>query len=135
MTAASWARDRRVALICQASIALAIVGTFGTWRTIGAVSLNGVEGPHNGWLVIIFGLIALAGVGPLARGSWFGVVTVLGSAAVIVFTAVESLVDDDAVLGGGSGWGLWLTIAAGVLLGGTALLATIGRARPRSARI
>jgi hypothetical protein len=128
------ARDRRVALICHASIVLAIIGTFGTWRTIGAVSLNGVEGPHNGWLVIIFGLIALAGVGSLSRSSWFGVVTVLGSAAVIVFTAVESLVDDNSVLGGSSGWGLWLTIAAGAVLGGVALVVAVGRVRLRSAR-
>ena len=61
--------DRRVAWICRAAIVLAIVGVFGTWRNAGPVSLDGFEGPHNGWLVIIFALIALAGVGSLSRGS------------------------------------------------------------------
>jgi hypothetical protein len=57
---------------------LAIVGVFGTWRSVGAVSLDGLEGPHNGWLVILFGLIALTGVGSLSRGCWIGFVTVGG---------------------------------------------------------
>ena len=48
---------------------LAIVGVFGTWRTTESVSLDGFEGPHNGWLVIIFGLIALAGVAALSLTS------------------------------------------------------------------
>jgi len=119
----------RIALTCRTAVALAIVGVFGAWRTTSAGSLNGVEGPHNGWLVIIFGLIALTGIGSLARGSWPGIVTALGSAAVIAFTAIENVVDDNGVLGGDSGWGVWLTIAAAVLLAGAALYASIGRLR------
>src|SRR5439155_25984314 len=44
------------------SVVLAIVGVLGTWRTAGAVSLDGLEGAHDGWLVIIFAVVALAGV-------------------------------------------------------------------------
>ncbi len=64
-----------VAWTCRAAIVFAIVGVFGVWRNTAPGSLDGVEGPHNGWLVVIFGLIALVGVGALARGSWFGIVT------------------------------------------------------------
>ena len=122
-----------MAWICIAAIVLAIVGVFGTWRVAGAVSLDGFEGPHDGWLVIIFALIALAGVRALARGSWFGIVTVLGAAAVMISAAVANVVHDDSVLGGRSGWGLWLTVAAAVVLAGAAVLTAVRRIRPRPA--
>ena len=120
---------RPVAWICRAAIVVAIVGVFGSWRNAGPVSLDGVEGPHNGWLVIIFALVALVGVGALSRGSWLGIVTVLGSAAVVFSTAVHDVVEDDDVIGGSAGWGVWLTIAASVLLAASAILAAVSRVR------
>jgi len=117
----------RLAWASRAAILLAIVGVFGTWRTSGAVSLDGFEGPHNGWLVIVFGLIALAGVGAAARGSWIGVVLVLGCAAAMIYGAATSLADDGSVLGGSSGWGVWLTVVASAGLAGTALVGALGR--------
>ena len=123
---------RPVAWICRAAILVAVVGVFGTWRNAGPVSLDGVQGPHNGWLVIIFALIALAGVGALSRGSWLGIVTVLGSAAVMIVTAVHDVVNDGDVVGGSSGWGVWLTVAASVALGGCAVLAAVSRATARA---
>jgi len=108
---------------------LAIVGVFGTWRNAGVVSLDGFEGPHNGWLVIMFALIALAGVRSLSRGGLLGIVLVLGCAAVMLFTAVENVVDDGDVLGGSSGWGVWLTIAASAVLAGVAVYAAVERVR------
>jgi hypothetical protein len=125
--------DRRLAWICRAAVVLAIVGVFGTWRDAGPVSLDGVQGPHDGWLVIIFALIALAGVGALARGSWLGIVTVLGAAAVMISAAVHDVVDDNAVLHGSSGWGVWLAVAASVVLAGAAVLAAVRRVRPNTA--
>jgi CDP-diglyceride synthetase len=119
--------EAHAARICAIAIALAVVGAFGTWRVVGAVSLDGFDGPHNGWLVVIFALVALAGVRPLSRGSWFGIVTVVGCAGVMVFTAVESVVDDAAVLGGRSGWGVWLTTVASVLLGAVGATVAAGR--------
>ena len=98
--------------ICHAAILLAVIGVFGTWRSAAPVSLNGVEGPHDGWLVIIFALIALAGVRSLSRQGWLGIVTVLGAAGAMLYTAVGDLLDDGAVLGGRSGWGIWLSIGA-----------------------
>ena len=120
---------RRTRLVCTGAILLAIAGVFGTWRNAGAVSLDGFEGPHNGWLVIIFALIALAGVRSLSRGGWLGIVLVLGCAAVMIFTAVENVVDDDDVLGGSSGWGVWLAIAASATLAGVAAYAAVERVR------
>jgi len=119
-----------VAWTCRAAIVFAIVGVFGVWRNTAPGSLDGVEGPHNGWLVVIFGLIALVGVGALARGSWFGIVLVLGAAAVMIWTAVDAVVNDGSVLGGSSGWGVWLTVAASAVLAGAAVLAAVHRLRP-----
>jgi hypothetical protein len=114
-------------------ILLAIVGVFGTWRTSGVVSLSGFEGPHNGWEVIIFGLIALVGVAPLARGGWFGIVDVFGCAVVMTYTAVANVVDDSAVFGGSLGWGVVLSLVASVFLAGLAAVAAVRRLRRTSA--
>ena len=109
------------ARICRLALVAAIVGVFGTWRSAGAVSLNGLAGPHDGWLVIFFAAIAFAGVASLGRGGRLGLVLVLGCAVAILYFAVRNLVDDGQVVGGSSGWGIWLTIAAGVLVACTAL--------------
>ena len=120
---------RRLAPICRGAILLAIAGVFGTWRDSGAVSIDGLEGPHNGWLVIIFALIALAGVRSLSRGGWLGIVLVVGCAAAMIFTAVENVVDDTDVMGGSSGWGVWLAIAASAILAAAAVYAAVERVR------
>ena len=122
-------RDVRLALICRASIVLAVVGVFGTWRSAAPVSLNGFEGPHDGWLVIIFALVALAGVRSLSRHGWLGIVTVLGAGGAMLYTAVGDLLDDRSVFGGSAGWGLWLCIGASAVIGGCALWAAVGRLR------
>jgi hypothetical protein len=41
------------------AIAVAVVGVFCTWTTDGPVSLNGTQGPHDGWLVVIVAVPAL----------------------------------------------------------------------------
>jgi hypothetical protein len=119
---------RTIALVCYGSITLAIAGVFGTWRTARRVSLDGVEGPHNGWIVIIFALIAVAGVRSLSRCGWLGIILVAGCAAVMILTAVEDLSSDD-VLGGSPGWGIWLTIAASSALAGVAVYSGVERVR------
>jgi cardiolipin synthase len=122
-------RDPRVAWACRVALLLAVVGVFGTWRESRPVSLDGLEGPHNGWLVIIFALIALAGMRASTRGSWLGIVTVAGSAGVMLFTAIDDLVNDESVLGGSSAWGIWLTIVASAALAGAAVFAAVERIR------
>ena len=101
-------RFRNPRTACHAAILLAIVGVFGTWSTSGPVSLNGVEGSHNGWLVIIFALIALAGVRSLARLGWLGIAAVLEGGAIMLYTTVDDLVDQEDI-DGSPGWGFWLT--------------------------
>ena len=119
--------DRRILVGCYAAILAAFVGVFGTWRSAGPVSLDGFEGPHNGWLVIIFGLIALAGVHSVARGGWLGIVLVVGCGAVMLLTAIDDVVSDADVLGGSSGWGVWLTIAASGALAAVAVYSGVVR--------
>jgi hypothetical protein len=107
---------------------------FGTWRSSGPVSLDGFQGPHNGWLVIVFGLIALAGVGPASRGSWIGMLLVFGCGAAMTYGAATSLADDGAMLGGSSGWGVWLTVVASGALAVTAVAAAVERVFPEGPR-
>ena len=112
------------------AIAVAAAGVFATWTSDGPVALDGVEGPNNGWLVVIFALVALGGVRALSRGSWLGVAAVLGAAVVILWTAVEGLLDNQDVLGGSTGWGLWLTILAALTLAAVALFVAARRVLP-----
>jgi hypothetical protein len=121
---------RRAVAISRIAIAAAIIGAFGTWRNTDAGSLDGLQGPHNGWLVVVFALIALSAVPAMSRGSWPALVAVLGSTVVMIFTAVENVVDDGSVLGGSSGWGVWLTLAASTLLAGAAVATVVERLRP-----
>jgi hypothetical protein len=46
---------------------------------------------------------------------------------VIFWTAVEGLLDNRDVLGGSTGWGLWLTILAALTLAAAALLVAVRR--------
>jgi len=122
----------RLGWTCRAAAVATILGVFGTWRTVGPVSLDGLEGPHDGWLVVVFVVVALAGVRSLARGGWLGIATVGGGAAAAGFTAVSNLLDDADGLGGSSGWGVWLTIAGATVLVGAALAAAAERLRARA---
>ena len=117
----------RFAWAARGAILLAVIGVFGTWRSAGPVSLDGFQGPHNGWLVIVFGLIALLGIGAAARGSWIGVVLVCGCGAAMTYGAWTSLNDDGSTIGGSSGWGVWLTIVASAALAVLALFAAVHR--------
>jgi hypothetical protein len=116
--------ERRASALCTTAIVLAVLGVFGTWRTSGPVSLDGVEGPHNGWLTIIFGLIALTGVRSLSRGGWLGIEVVLGCAVVMLVAPLHVL-----SRAGRSGWGVWLTVAASIALVMLAIAAAAARVR------
>ena len=120
---------QRVSLIAAGGVIAALVGVFSTWASSGPVSLNGTQGPNNGWLVVIFAFVALGGVRALSRGSWLGVAAVLGAAVVILWTAVEGFLDNRDVLGGSTGWGLWLTIVAALTLAAAALVVAVRRVR------
>ncbi len=96
------------------ALAVAVIGVFCTWTNDGPVSLNGTQGPHDGWLVVILAVPALLWARSMARGSWVGVVGVLGTALVIGWTALTSWRDSREVLGASVGYGLLLVVAASV---------------------
>ena len=83
--------------------------------------LDGTEGPNNGWLVLIVAVLALGWVRSMARGSWVGVIGILGAGIVIGWTAIENWVDNRQVLDAGARVGLLIVLAAGVVLVGTAV--------------
>lgn len=103
------------------ALAVAVIGVFCTWTKEGPVSLNGTQGPHDGWLVVLLALPALLWSRSMARGSWVGVVGVLGTALVIAGTALTSWRDTRDVLGASVGYGLVLVVVASLVLAGAAL--------------
>jgi hypothetical protein len=103
-------------VVVWTAIAAAAVGVFSTWTNDGPVSLNGTQGPNNGWLVLIVAAFALGWGRSMARGSWIGVVGMLGSSVVMGLTAVENWVDSREVLGATASYGLLLIVAASVAL-------------------
>jgi hypothetical protein len=103
-------------------IAAAAIGVFSAWTTDGPVSLNGTQGPNNGWLVLIVGGFALGWTGSLVRGSWFAVAGVLGAAIVMGWTAVENWLDNRDVFGSHVSYGLILVVAASVALAASAVV-------------
>jgi cardiolipin synthase len=82
----------------------------------GPVSLNGTQGPHDGWLVVIVAVPALLWSRWPAGGTWVGVIGVLGSASVVGWTALSSWRESRDVLGASVGYGLLLVIGASLAL-------------------
>ena len=116
------------------ALAIAAIGIFLPWSSAGPVRLDGTEGPNNGWLVLIVAALALGWVRSMARGSWVGVIGMLGAGIVIGWTAIENWLDNRQVLDATASYGLLIVVAASVVLVVTA--ATHGvrrRSRPRSA--
>jgi cardiolipin synthase A/B len=100
------------------AIVAVVVGVFCTWLAEGPLTLNGIEGPNNGWLCVLLAGPAFLWARQMQRGSWIGVVGVLGCALVIGWTAAENWVDGRRVLDAGASYGLLL-----VLLGSAGMAA------------
>jgi drug/metabolite transporter (DMT)-like permease len=106
-------------LVIWIALGLVVIGVFSTWTTAGSVTLNGTEGPNNGWLVVILVVPALAWSRMMERDSWtgaVGVVGLLGVSIVILGTALENWADNREVLQASVGHGLLLVVAAGATL-------------------
>ena len=119
-------------MLVWGALAAATLGVFSTWMEDGPVSLDGTQGPNNGWLVLIVAAFALGWERAMARGSWVGVVGVLGAAVVMAWTSVETWRDSREVLGSTAGYGLLVIIGASVALGGAAVVQgveMVGRGR------
>ena len=119
----------RLRLGVRLGAVLAFVGVFITWTNADPVSLDGMQGPNNGLLVLILAAFALGWSRSLARRAWVGVVGVLGSGLVIAWTALENQADNREVIGGGIGIGLVLVVLGGAVLAATAVTAGAGRVR------
>ena len=92
-----------------------------TWTSDGPVDLDGTQGPNNGWLVLIVAAFALGWTRSMARGSWIGVIGVLGASIVMGWTAIENWLDSRDVFGATASLGLLLVAAASVALAGAAV--------------
>ena len=75
----------------RVAISAVVVGVFCTWLAQGRLTLSGIEGPNNGWLCVLLAGPALLWARSMERGSWLGVVGVLGSALVIGWTRDREL--------------------------------------------
>jgi hypothetical protein len=113
-------------------VAVAVLGVFLTWTSAGTGSLDGTQGPNNGWLVVIVGAFALGWIRWMARGSWVGVVGVLGASVVMFWTALENWLDNREVLDGAAGLGLVLVLVAAVALAASAVVRGVRLARQRA---
>ena len=47
----------RMGWFASVAVVVAVVGVFLTWTSVGSASLDGTQGPNNGWLVVIAGCI------------------------------------------------------------------------------
>jgi hypothetical protein len=110
-------------LVALGAVAAAAVGVLVTWTDDGTIALQGVQGPNNGWLVLIVAGFAAAWIPSMTRGSWVGVIGVLGAAAVMAWTAIESWLDAREVLDASAGVGILLVVGASVVLGAAAAAA------------
>ena len=115
----------RLLMVARAAATLALIGVFLTWTRADGITLDGTQGPNNGWLVVIVAAFAFGWAGSLARGSRVGVVGVLGAGLVIVWTALESWGSNRAALQGAAGIGTVLVVAAGLVLVGVAVARVI----------
>lgn len=109
------------------AVAGAIVGVFATWLADGAVTMNGVEGPNDGWLVLILALFVLAWTPALLRGSWVAVLGVLGSALVMGLSALGDWLDWREVTGAHGSYGLLLVAISSFVLAAAAVWAAARR--------
>jgi cardiolipin synthase A/B len=111
----------------RVAIVAVVVGVFCTWLTQGGVTLNGVEGPNNGWLCVLLAAPVLLWTRMMLRGSWVGVVGVLAGALVIGWTAAENWIDGSDVLDAGVSYGLLLVLAGCAVLVAAAVLQAMSR--------
>lgn len=124
--------SRGLRLAPYLAIGAVLVGVFSTWTTTGSVTLNGTEGPNNGWLLVVLAAPTVWWARMMERGSWsgaIGVIGVLGASIVMCWTAIESWADNRNVLDASVGHGLLIVIGASLVLAVLALLRGIELAR------
>ena len=106
---------QRLRAVTWVALAAVVVGVFSTWTKDGFITLNGIQGPNDGWLVVILVVPALLWSRMTERGSWVGVIGLLGASLVMCWTAIEDW-QDGRDLGASVGWGLLLVVVASLVL-------------------
>jgi len=117
--------NQRLQVVSAIALLVVVVGVFCTWTTVGPVTLNGTEGPNNGWLVVILAVISLGWSRLMRRDTWTGAIGAVGvllAAVVICWTVIENWLDSRDVLDASVAYGLLLVLAGGVALGAAAVL-------------
>ena len=121
---------------------LMLIGAFGPWVTVLAISVAGTDGSNDGWLVV-----ASAGIGgglcyAMRRSRVAGVWALVGGIVGIAVTAYDRGNVQNAINGGGVfgrslahvGWGLNLALLASISMGLAGLVALIqARSAPTAA--
>ncbi|MFW2336591.1 phospholipase D-like domain-containing protein [Ilumatobacter sp.] len=104
--------SRVAARLLLGGCALAVVGVFTRWTSGDGVTLNGIQGPHNGWIVIVYLVVGVAVARAVGRGSRTAALTAVLVAVVVIVTVLTT----SSVPGFGTAWGYWLTFLGGVVV-------------------
>ena len=116
--------------IARLALATIVVGVLLTWATDGPVRLDGLDGPNDGWLILIVALFALGWTPSMARMSWIGTIGVLGASIVIASTALTGWRENREVLGATVGVGLVLVLIGAAGLAWSAVTTALAITRP-----
>jgi hypothetical protein len=108
--------------IAAIGIAVGTFGVFATWTNAGPVSLNGTQGPNDGWLVIIALAFALGFLRSLGHGWWLAVAGVAEASLVVGWVAIEDWLQNRDALDADPGYGLFLVLAASLALAAAAVM-------------
>jgi hypothetical protein len=116
--------DRAVYIVwIELTAAAMVAGVYGAWVKVGPSSLAGTTAGSRGWIVFAAALVA-AGVAWFRRATRSAGVYVFVAGAVALAAAVYDRTHLAAIIGGGrvvtaaagAGWGLYLALAASILL-------------------
>jgi hypothetical protein len=118
-----------MSVACRLAVVAVLLGVFLTWLDDDPIRLEGVQGPNNGWLVVILALLSLWWIRLLERRSWVGVAGLLGTGVVIAWTALENWLDGRVILGADVGPGLVAVLAGAAVLAAAGVLQGLELAR------
>ena len=105
-------RDRRITWTTLAGAALAIFGVFSTWASGSGLTLNGVEGSHNGWVVVLASVLVACVARPLGRGSGPAII----AAGLVAMRVLSTVIGTKGPPDLDRSWGWWVSLAGALVL-------------------
>ena len=106
------AHDPRIMWTTYAAVLVTLIGVFSTWASGSGVTLNGVEGSHNGWIAVLAVMVSAGVAVPLSRASGPAMVAAGLAAARVVITVITASGPPDL----SRAWGWWVTLVGGLVL-------------------